>query len=357
MSVSSVEKKWSTLQPEVEKCFFGFPPLRPYLISLAYGDELARLQKDNRWWAEDIFTDLYLRERPVRRVLSLCCGFGIVEQHLLQRLPGAPSCMALDVAEGALEVARERAAGLGLDIEYKRADLNRCSFGDAEYDLVIANGALHHLSNLEGVLEAVNRCLTPTGILYASETVGPSLQDFPSRQLELINAVAYLVPPELRLRRGFMGHSSRSGMIAHMMRDLLHGRLTIDERSFSGRELQMARVLRRLFPSARERHYEFAPLRISHKQKLLREDPSEGVRSSEIIAVMRRTFGEVEEHPYGGPILTYALDRGFYDGYDDENPNHRALLDLFCNIERHYMSSGELRTEHAILIASRRPAM
>ena len=68
--------------------------------------------------------------------------------------------------------------------------------------VIIANGALHHLSNLEGVFEGIRHTLKPNGLLYACDYVGPSYQDHSARQLQLINAAAFLVPSELRDRKG-----------------------------------------------------------------------------------------------------------------------------------------------------------
>jgi hypothetical protein len=75
------------------------------------------------------------------------------------------------------------------------------------------------------------------------------------------------------------------------------------------------------------------------------------VRSGEIIDVMRHVFGEIQVHPYGGAILTYALDVGFFTRFDATNPAHRELLDLLCRIEATLMSIDAVGTEHAILVA------
>lgn len=74
---------WSAYEPEIAKGFFGFPPLRPYLVTTAFGAALAERHRHNRWWAEDIVSDLYLKGRKSRSRLSLCCGFGATEQHMV----------------------------------------------------------------------------------------------------------------------------------------------------------------------------------------------------------------------------------------------------------------------------------
>jgi SAM-dependent methyltransferase len=325
-----VASKWSALEPDVERNFFGFPHLRRHMVRLAFGDTLAEKHGTNRWWAEDIFIETQLGGRDVRNILSLCCGFGLVERYFRERLGPGVRCLGLDVAPGAIAAARERAAaaGLGDALTYELADLNTYDFGAPRYDLVIANGALHHLSRLEYVLSGIHGALKPGGILYANETVGASLQDHTPRQLELINAAAYLVPPELRSRRP--AAAPVPGLlpaIAYSMAAFVTG--------------------------TRDAPFRFSPVHFSQKRALLRSDPSEGVRSAEIVDAVRAAFGDVAVHPYGGGILTYALDEAFYRGYDNTNPRHRDTLEMLCDLEARLMACGELATEHAILVARR----
>jgi len=103
---------WSHHEPRIEQSLFGFPPSRPYLIRTAFGEAAAEVHADNPWWAEDIVVDRYLAGRPPSSVLSLCCGFGAVEQHLLPRLPTVTTCAAIDIAPLADTEARRRAQAL-----------------------------------------------------------------------------------------------------------------------------------------------------------------------------------------------------------------------------------------------------
>jgi ubiquinone/menaquinone biosynthesis C-methylase UbiE len=59
-------------------------------------------------------------------------------------------------------------------MEHSAAYLNDYDWKPSGYDLVIANGALHHIKNLEGVLDGMRRTLKPGGLLYVCEYIGTS---------------------------------------------------------------------------------------------------------------------------------------------------------------------------------------
>lgn len=350
-AVRRTASHWSAYEPEIAKGFFGFPPLRPYLVATAFGAEIAEKHGGNRWWAEDIVSDLYLQDRDIASMLSLCCGFGAIEQHMVAYLESVDTCVAVDIAEGAVEEAARRAAGLGLDkvIRYDVANLNAYEWPDSTYDLVVATGALHHLAKLEGVLDGIVRCLKPGGVLFANEHIGACRQDFPKRQLELINATAYLIPPVLRCRRPLRNNPLTQRHLRRLA-DALLGNLDLggDHVERSPRKQALARILGRVsLPPGRG----FGPLVLSPKQHLLAVDPSECVSSDRIVSSIRARFGEVHVHPYGGAVLAYALDGAFYAGFDGQNPEHARLLHALCSLEALLVRSGELPDEYAIIVA------
>jgi SAM-dependent methyltransferase len=350
-----IATKWGALNPGpiLDKTFFGFPPLRPYLIRSAFGVELAKRHAGNPYWAEDIFIELYLHGRQVESMLSLCCGFGEVEQYLLSRLGSVRRCVGVDLSRGALLAAAHRAKEHGLDevVTYECSDLNQYRWPEAAYDVIVANGALHHLYNLEGVVSGIYRALRPGGILYCSEVVGPSWQNHRGRQAELINALAYLVPPHMRRRPmptdrlryvwaiatgansppELRPHWSRRQRTAWRVVNAVHGKL------------RWCANLRR--------DGSLPTLWHSNKKYLLRTDPSEGVRSEEIIPTLREVFGDLIVHQYGGPLLAYALDNTFYKAFDSNNDDHVALLEALTALESMFLHQGAIPIEHAILVA------
>ncbi len=138
------------------------------------------------------------QKKPVAECLSLCCGFGEVER-ILSKLGAFKHCTAIDLSLNAIQVAARVAKEQGVDnIDFRVADLNSMELGTDQYDLIYANGALHHLAALERVAENIHRALKPGGLFVCNEYVGPNYQQLSLRQQEIINSVIHLLPARLR---------------------------------------------------------------------------------------------------------------------------------------------------------------
>src|SRR5437762_4048543 len=141
--------------------------------------------------------------KPIK-ALSLGCGFGIIER-VLRRSDFCEIIHGVDVADNAVESARKTAQAEGLDgLTYEVADLNTVQFPAETYDIVYAHAALHHVFQLEHILDQIKRTLKPGGLLVAYEYIGPSQMQFPRRDLELADIFLKLIPERYRKfqRRG-----------------------------------------------------------------------------------------------------------------------------------------------------------
>lgn len=118
--------------------------------------------------------------RPGMRILDLGCGAGWLSLEMARR--GA-HVVALDISPTNLALGRYIAetnarnspylyknfAGVPYDpalfgsIEYRFADLNHTSLPKGEFDAVVVWDSLHHIANLEGLLEEVRGALKPEG--------------------------------------------------------------------------------------------------------------------------------------------------------------------------------------------------
>ena len=74
-----------------------------------------------------------LDARPDRRWLDLACGTGAVAERAAAL--GA-EVTGIDLAPALVETARERAAELGLEIDYRVGDCERLGLPDASFDVV-----------------------------------------------------------------------------------------------------------------------------------------------------------------------------------------------------------------------------
>jgi SAM-dependent methyltransferase len=346
-----VRTYWSKQEPPTETTggFLYSPITRPYILETAYGHDAVAPYRNSQTWAWDILVDRHLAGRRIQRVLSLCCGFGLAERILVPRLPDLVECLALDIAPGAVSAAQRLANDAGIaNLRYEVADLNAYAWEPEQYDLVIANGALHHLSNLEEILAGVRKTLKPGGLFSSCEYVGPSYQDHSPRQLELINSAAFLIPPELRLRTGVAWHHHPS--IFRTISRLYVAALREDRPQWSRWKQVVARATRAVVSRPA---FDFGVVHISPKSLHLKTDPSECIRSADVLPIVRQTFPTVEIRPMGGGLLEFALDAQFYQRFDASNERHRRDFQFLCDMERHYMATGEIGSDFALIIAQR----
>ena len=117
----------------------------------------------------------FLGGRRFGRVLSIGCGTGALERDLIRRgLAGRVD--AFDGSTVSLLKARSdaEAEGYGKVIRYFAADFNEPVLPRATYDAVFFHHSLHHVAKLEKLLRAVMLALRPDGLLYLDEYIGPS---------------------------------------------------------------------------------------------------------------------------------------------------------------------------------------
>jgi SAM-dependent methyltransferase len=105
--------------------------------------------------------DLYY-DAAGKTVLDYGCGPGYMTQSLLER--GALHVTGIDISEGEIEQARERAQrdGTADRSTHVVADAHDLQFEDDSFDLIVGDSILHHL-DLEIALREIRRVLRPGG--------------------------------------------------------------------------------------------------------------------------------------------------------------------------------------------------
>ena len=114
-------------------------------------------------WPQWIFERLALA--PGDRVLEVGCGPGMLWRSHADRLPDGCTITLTDFSPGMVEEAE---AALGGRFSFRVADAQALPFGDASFDLVVANHMLYHVPNLDRALSEFARVLAPSGRLIAA---------------------------------------------------------------------------------------------------------------------------------------------------------------------------------------------
>lgn len=132
--------------------------------------------------------------------LTLGCGAGRMERALIQK----GVCLrfhGIDISEKAITDARATARKENLNITYEVADLNFVQLPEKNFDLVVAQTALHHVLFLEHLTEQIWRCMKPDGYLWIHDYIGETQGQYDPKRLKLINQLLDFLPEKYRINK------------------------------------------------------------------------------------------------------------------------------------------------------------
>lgn len=262
--------------------------------------------RDCEHWLEHVVSTYLGGADAPNHVLTVGCGDGALDRRFAE-IGGVAWLDGIDVAPGAIEAARSAATERGLDrLQYHVLDIEAEDPPSPPYDAIVFSSALHHIGDLEGVLERCSGSLTPNGHLVVNEYVGPTRFALPRPEVEAIRAAFREIPA--RYRRSLWWENA--------------GELLTE-----------------------------APL--PDPEEVVREDPSEAIRSSEIPEQVARVFDIVEDNPIGGTILQFALHTIAGHFTEDDRRSLAVLHRLFA-VEDELIASGEISSHFRLMIARRR---
>lgn len=208
----------------------------------------------------------------------------------------------MDIAEGLLDKQRKMAADRGLrGITYIRQDLNNVTLEEQAYDLIWAVGTVHHVENLESFFEQVNGALKPRGIFMMREYIGPDRIQFTPEQLAVANEIFSILPEKYR--------TDADGVVRKAV----------------------------LAPDI---------------GVLMQQDPSESVRSEDIMGVLKRKLAVIKLSHTGGTILHPLLAHiaSNFEGNEDAD----TLLKLLIVFERTLIEKNVLPSDYVYCVAARK---
>jgi SAM-dependent methyltransferase len=98
------------------------------------------------------------------RVLDVGCGIGDPTLQVAVLVGPHGRVVGLDISEGMIAIARERAAALGLGhAEFRVEDVTTAALPDAGFDAVLGRWSLIYLEDVAHVLERLRTALVPGG--------------------------------------------------------------------------------------------------------------------------------------------------------------------------------------------------
>jgi demethylmenaquinone methyltransferase/2-methoxy-6-polyprenyl-1,4-benzoquinol methylase len=112
--------------------------------------------------------------------LDLCCGTGDLALELRRAIGPDGRVVGSDFSERMLELARQKAGGQGVGIEFGWADALDLPYGDASFDAVTIGFGARNLADLDRGLAEMARVLRPGGRLVILEITRPAREPLAS---------------------------------------------------------------------------------------------------------------------------------------------------------------------------------
>ena len=258
--------------------------------------------REDEGWLE--FTKRGFFPEPVARGLSLGCGRGEVERRAID-LGICEACDGIDISEDAVNVAAAAAdeAGIRDRVRYWAGDLNVERFEPGVYDVVFAVQALHHVDALEHLLDQVAAALRPDGLFVVNEYVGPARFQWLDKTEALMNRILDALPPDYKV-------NPRNGFVKDAITR-------------------------------------------TPAEEIARVDPSESIRSDEIVAMLESRFDVVYRADFGGTLLQFVL-ADIAANFREDDPKDVAMIDLMSLLEEVLISERVLPSDFAFFVLSSR---
>lgn len=233
-----------------------------------------------------------LNRRPGIRLLSLGSGPCGMEIDFAKKSPQA-TIVCMDLNGELLELGRERARQLRLNMEFVPTDLNTVKLPENEFDFVYCAAALHHVIELERLAEQIQTTLRPEGEFIT---------------VDVITQSGYLMWPETR-------------EAVHTIWRTLPARFRINHTRL---------------PEGQIDDEVWEPDTSEHGM--------ECVRSGDILSVLGQAFEVKHYVPYFS-ISRRFLDTMYGPNYDLSASLDAAIFNWIWALDRHYLESGQLRPE------------
>jgi len=150
-----------------------------------------------RSWLDDL-----IARGPVQRAASLGCdGTAAVVAWLRARASAELDVYDLSGRQLGRMAQAVAADPSGTRLRLVETDLNFARLAPDTYDVIWSAGTLHHLYNLEHVLEEIERALRPGGLFVLYDSVVERRHQYSERRIARVNALVAEMPARFRLGR------------------------------------------------------------------------------------------------------------------------------------------------------------
>lgn len=326
---------WANVSDTHEHGFWDIPGWREHQNVLASGKPAIS-------WFDVMHQELRNQGKKPGHALSLGCGDGHLERKMIDN-GVCTSIEGCDISSDLIKKAEQNALRHQGQIRYFIADLNRPNFKRGAYDLIIGTGIFHHVEKLERLFENLKLSLKPGGKLLLYDYVGPSRFQWSKLQTDYCNQWLKQLPKEYRTKKGYPAY------------------YCLAKRAFDFTPLVsskwVGKLIEKFTPAMVYAQYQ----RLKHAQLVMDElipphpdqfiatDPSEAIRSSEILPILKRYFVIEKQLPLGGTLAQPLFGRTVANFLNDKKGAEWAARIL--EEERKLVLDGSLPSDFVAVLA------
>ncbi len=240
------------------------------------------------------FAQNYCDQKQKYTILSLACGNGWQDRDLVRHIH-EKKYVGVDVSKELIKSANNQKPNNNFEYKIKNLNTDKLGYKD-HFDIAINLAGLHHVENMEHIMQETHKALKPGGYFVHYEYIGPKRNQYPDKQLKLMN------------------------WMQHQFPQYLVGRSPITKPSL---------------------------------EVMLKEDPSEAIGSELIIPSLKKLFKIIHLQYLNGGML-YQVLYNQVQNFDQNNKKHNKLLADMIKIEENYTKQGKSKPLFAYIIAQKK---
>jgi ubiquinone/menaquinone biosynthesis C-methylase UbiE len=182
-------------------------------IRALYEDEAPHYDSGMKFFDRVLFRDArsWVCSKAERQVLEIAVGTGLNLPHY----PEAVNLTGVELSPAMLELAGQRAAELGRDVEFQVGDATALEFEDQSFDTVVCTFALCTIPDDAAAVAEVRRVLRPGGRFVFAEHVRSTRPVIRAGQ-QLLDPLAVRIEGD-HLTREPLAHLQREGLAVEQL--------------------------------------------------------------------------------------------------------------------------------------------
>jgi SAM-dependent methyltransferase len=202
-----------------------------------------------------------------------------------------------DINQGMLDVGRAGAASIGLAEHCSFCTLECSEWKPAvgEYQAVMANQSLHHITDLERLFAAVGKSIGEHGLFIVSDIIGCNGHKRWPEALKVVHEIWRTMPDRYKFNHALQRHEK------------LYENWDCSTEGF------------------------------------------EGVRAEDILALLVESF-EFDMFLAFGNIIDIFVDRAFGHNFDIDNPDDTAFIDMVAEVDERLLKDGSVKPTHLLAV-------